>query len=238
MATALRLLPSRGWTAGLFGRRDRALLVLAASADLSYRELAVMTVGQLDILDGAAGITDTTGEVRVIEATADPVLCGPCALARWRRVVDAGGSSAARMRYLLNKAKVVTAGSRHVCRAPEPIETKTLGVPLFAPINQWGHLPLPIRPLSRHAVSVLARQVQTGFPAHRELDVDDVVDLLDPVEAAAGESTVPRPVYDWAAANRKKKDAIAQLRSLSATMDDIDARINELAERAQNLDLD
>jgi len=49
---ALRLLPSRGWTAGLFGRRDKALLVLAALTDLPYRELVVMTVGQLDIVDG------------------------------------------------------------------------------------------------------------------------------------------------------------------------------------------
>ncbi len=77
VATAMRLLPSRGWTAGLFGRRDRALLTLAASTDLPYRELAVMRVGQLDIVDGAAGITDTSSEVHLIEATADPVLCGP-----------------------------------------------------------------------------------------------------------------------------------------------------------------
>ena len=43
---------------------------------------------------------------------------------------------------------------------------------------------------------------------------------------------------DWAAANQKKKDAIAELTSQSATMDDIDARINEPGERTRNLDLD
>ena len=30
-------------------------------------------------------------------------------------------------------------------RAPEPINPKTWAAPLFPPINQWGHLPLPIR---------------------------------------------------------------------------------------------
>ncbi len=204
---ALRLLPSRGWTAGLFGRRDKALLVLAAATDLPYRELAVMAVGQLDIVDGAAGVTDTSGEIHVIEAVADAVLCGPCALARWRRVVDAEvtGTSAAGMRRLFKKAPVVTSESRHVCREPEPAAAKTLAVPLFPPINQWGYLPLPIQPLSRHAISVLARQVQTGLPAHRDLDVDEVVDILSPPETEAGEPAPPRPAYDWAAANQKKR---------------------------------
>ena len=240
VATAMRLLPSRGWTAGLFGRRDRALLTLAASTDLPYRELAVMTVGQLDIVDAVAGITDTSGELHLVEATADPVLCGPCALVRWRRIVDVevGGTSAKGLAGKLKNAKAVTPASRHVCRTPAPIRVKTEAAALFPPINQWGHLPAALYPLSRHAVSILARQVQTGLPAHRDLHVDDVADVLNLAEPVAAEPTVPRPAWDWAAANQKKKEAIVQLASLSAAMDDIDARIDELAERTRNLDLD
>jgi len=240
VATALRLLPSRGWTAGLFGRRDKALLALAASTRIPYRELAVMRVGQLDIVDGVAGVTDSAGEMHVIDAVADAVLCGPCALVRWRRVIDVEVTtiSAARMRYLLKKAPVVTSTSRHVCRDPEPIDPKTVAVPLFPPINQWGHLPLPIHPLSRHAISILARQAETGLPAHRDLNVDAVVDVLSPADTGAGEPAVPPPAYDWAAANQKKKEAIAQLASLSTTMDDIDARINQLIDRTRSLELD
>ncbi len=70
---------------------------------------------------------------------------------------------------------------------------------------------------------------------HRDLNVDEV---LSPVESQAGQSAVPRPAYDWAAANRKKKEAIAQLASLAGIMDDVDARINELIDRTRNLDLD
>lgn len=229
-AAAMRLLPTRGWTAGLFGHRDKALLVLAAATDLPYRELANMRVGQLDILDGAARITDTAGNILLIEAVPDPVLCGPCALLRWRRIIDAEvrGTSAKRMAKMLKDAYPVTAASRHVCPAPKPIRAKTELVSLFAPINQWKHLPMPIHPLSRHGISILARQIQTGLPAHRDLDVDDVVDVLRPADLDAGEPAAPGPAYDWAAANQKKKEAIAQLASLSTAMDDIEARINQL----------
>ncbi len=240
VVTALRLLPSRGWTAGLFGRRDKALLTLAAATEIHYRKMAVMTVGQLDIVDGVAGVTDTSGEMHLIEAVTDAVLCGPCALVRWRRVVDAeiGGTSAKRMAQMLKDAHPVTAVSRHVCRTPKPIQAKTLQAPLFPPINQWGHLPLPIHPLSRHAISVLARQIQTGLPAHRDLDVDEIADVLNPAETEARQPVIPRPAYDWAAANQKKKEAVAQLASLSASMDDIDTRINQLIDRTRRLELD
>jgi len=129
---------------------------------------------------------------------------------------------------------------RHPCRSPKPIRAKTSPVSLFPPINQWGHLPLPLQPLTRHATSVLARQIHTGIRTHRDLNVDGVIDVLNPTAAATRtiEQTVSRPVYDWAAANQKKKDAIAQLASLSATMDEMDARINALVERTRNLELD
>src|SRR5664280_1440330 len=40
---ALRGLPSHGWTQGMFGRRDRCLLVLSQLAGVPYRHLATMT---------------------------------------------------------------------------------------------------------------------------------------------------------------------------------------------------
>ena len=72
----------------------------------------------------------------------DPVLCGPCALVRWRRVLDTA------VTHHTTRALEVTATSHHPCRRPKPIDDKTLAVPLFPPINQWGHLPEPIRALS------------------------------------------------------------------------------------------
>jgi len=237
----MRLLPSHGWTAGLFGRRDRALLTLAAATPIPYRQLAHLTVGQLHIADGVAAVTDQHGATHVVEAATDPVLCRPCALVRWRRVLNTAVTRHATraLTDLLKKAKEVTATSHHPCRNPKPIDDKTLAVPLFPPINQWGHLPEPIRALSPHSTSHLARQADTGLAHHKALDVDQfvavmAVDLSAPELAPAAE----RPVWDWTAANQKKKEAIAAMTALTQTMDDIDARINALVERTRSLALD
>jgi len=85
----MRLLPSHGWVGGLFGRRDRALLALAAATTIPYRQVPRLTVGQLSIADGVATVTDQHGAAHVIESATDLVLCGPWALVQWRRVLDA-----------------------------------------------------------------------------------------------------------------------------------------------------
>ena len=59
---ALRGLPSHGWTAGMFGRRDRCLLVLSQLAGVPYQHLATLTAGGLHIADGAATIRSPAGE--------------------------------------------------------------------------------------------------------------------------------------------------------------------------------
>jgi len=234
----MRLLPSHGWTGGLFGRRDRALLTLAAQTSIPYRQLPQLTVAQPHIADGVATVTDHRGHTHVIEAAADPTLCGPCALVRWRRVRDTEATHK-RVKKLLKDAKDVTGASHHACRAPKPIDPRTLEAVLFPPINQWGHLPLPIRPLSPHSTSRLARQADADLAHHRVLDVDEMV-----VAAAAGADqaveptpVVVRPVYDWAAANQRKKDAVQQLAPLADALDDIEARIDQLVARTKGLDL-
>jgi len=233
----MRLLPSNGWTTGLFGRRDRALLTLAAQTTIPYRQLPQLTVGQLNIADGTASITDHRGTAYVVESAADPVLCGPCALVRWRRVLDTEATHK-RVKKLLKDAEEVTSASHHPCQAPKPIDDRTLEVPLYPPINQWGHLPLPIRPLSPHSTSRLARQADTGLAHHKALDVDDLVAALDPQQTAAEPAPMALPVYDWEAANQRKKDAVQQLAPLADALDDLEIRIAELVARTKHLGLD
>ncbi len=233
----MRLLPSHGWTGGLFGRRDRALLTLAAQTTIPYRQLPRLTIAQLHIADGIATITDHHGAEHVIEAAGDPVLCGPCALVRWRRVLDTEVTHKS-AKTLLKKAEEVTGASHHSCRSPKPIDARTLDAQLFPPINQWGHLPLPIRPLSPHSTSRLARQADTGLAHHRVLDVDELVAVADANQVA--EDPVPavaRTVYDWEAANQRKKDAVQQLAPLADALDDIETRIDELIARTKDLEL-
>jgi len=232
----MRLLPSHGWVGGLFGRRDRALLTLAAYTQIPYRQLPRLTVDQLRIADGVATITDQHGTTRVIESAADPMLCGPCALVRWRRVLDAEAKHK-RLKTLFKDAKEVTAASHHPCQSPKPIDDRTLDAPLFPPINQWRHLPLPIRPMSPHSTSRLARQADTGLAHHKALRAEELIAALDPQQAAVEPAPVALPAWDWEAANQRKKDAMLQLAPLADALDDIEARIAELVAKTERLEL-
>ncbi len=232
----MRMLPSHGWIAGLFGRRDRALLTLAAATTIPYRQLPRLTVAQLHIADSVATITDRHGTAHVVESATDPVLCGPCTLVRWRRVLDTEVKHKS-VKTLLKKAEEVTGAGHHSCRSPKHIDARTLDAVLFPPINQWGHLPLPIRLLSPHSTSRLARQADTGLAHHRVLDVDELVAVVGANQVAVDPAPpVARPVYDWAAANQRKKDAVQQLAPLADALDDIEARIDELLARTKDLD--
>ncbi len=231
----MRVLPSNGWTAGLFGRRDRALLTLAAHTTIPYRQLPRLTVAQLHIADGTAIITDHHGTAHVVEPASDPVLCGPCTLVRWRRVLNTEVKHK-RVKTLLKDAEVVTAGSHHPCRAPKPIDDRTLDAVLFPPINQWGHLPLPIRPMSPHSTSRLARQADTGLAHHKALRVDDLVAALDPQQTAAEPAPMALPVWDWEAANQRKIEAVRQLAPLADALDDLETRIAGLVARTKDLE--
>ena len=238
---AMRLLPSRGWVGGLFGRRDRALLTVAAHTEIPYRQIGGLTVGHLQIVGGGATITDRYGAEHLVESDESPVLCGPCALVRWRRLLDITVAKKTRMsEFLTTKAKEVTEASHHPCRQPQPIDPRTLEVSLFPPIDQWGHLAVQIRPLTARSVSRLARQAETGLAAHKVLHVDEFNAVLDsPCQTPDTTSPpvlAPRPVWDWAAANDKKKAAITTLAPLTDMLDEVDARIDELVARTQRLE--
>jgi len=76
---ALRGLPSHGWTQGMFGRRDRCLLVLSQLAGVPYRHLTTMTAGDISVADGVVTIRLAAGEW-TIDANDDVVVCGSCAV--------------------------------------------------------------------------------------------------------------------------------------------------------------
>jgi len=67
-----------------------------------------LTVGQLHMADGVATITDHHGKAHIVEAAAYPVLFGPCALVRWRRVLDTEAQHKS-VKTLLKDAEVVSA---------------------------------------------------------------------------------------------------------------------------------
>ena len=84
---ALRGLPSHGWTAGMFGRRDGCLLVLSQLAGVPYQHLATLTAGGLQIEEGVATIRSPAGEW-TLRPAGEAILCGPCAVVRWLKILD------------------------------------------------------------------------------------------------------------------------------------------------------
>ena len=69
----------------------------------------------------------------------DGLLCGPCAVGRWLRVLARA----------VQAATPVTDHSPHQCRSIRSPAEATRSAPLLPPIDQWGYLPFPLQPLSR-----------------------------------------------------------------------------------------
>jgi hypothetical protein len=237
---ALRMLPSRGWTGGLFGRRDRCLLVLSQLARVPHRHLAGLVAGDITVANGAATVT-VGDQTRAVVAVDDPVLCGPCAIARWLRahqVIVDPGSATRTIARLLDKAAEPTSNSPHICRKPLPTADRaTSSAPLLAPIDQWGATPFPMSPMSPHAVSRQARDLMDGTTTvHRDLPVHPVAD--EPAPTGAHRGAVVAAGYSKqqvrAAWDQRRSD-LAELAGVADELADVDRRAAEINERIDQL---
>jgi len=141
---ALRGLPSHGWTGGMFGRRDRALLVLSPFAGVPYRHLVTLTAGDTHIADGVATIRSPVGEWTLRPAD-EPILCGPCAVVRWLKILNLAVThpSTRTIAGGLKKTPPVDHRSPHVCNTRPVLDERTVAVPLLP------HRPIGIRTVPR-----------------------------------------------------------------------------------------
>jgi hypothetical protein len=241
VAAALRGLPSHGWTAGMFGRRDRCLLVLSQLAGVPYRHLARLTAGDVHIEEGVATIRSEAGEWTLRPAD-DGLLCGPCAVVRWLKILDLAVTkpSTKTIARALKKAKAVDHRSPHVCQSGPVLGEATRGVPLLPPIDQWGALPLPLQRLSPHSLSRRTRDLLAGdLGAHRDLPVDPDP---EPVVTASGEPPVTEPAAssaynaaDAAAAWDRRRRELEHLAGITDVLADVERRADELNGRAAEL---
>ena len=103
----------------MFGRRDRCLLVLSQlAAGVPYKILAEMTCGTVTVAGGTASIASSAGAI-TLTAVDDPVVCGPCAITRWFRVLDVVMTKPSHrvLARLIDEAEPVTDHSSHLCRS-------------------------------------------------------------------------------------------------------------------------
>jgi hypothetical protein len=230
---ALRVLPSHGWTQGMFGRRDRCLLVLSQLAGVPYQHLATLTARDVTMVDGTVTITSAAGS-RTVVPDPDPVVCGPCAVARWLRVLDVlmTTPSTRELAAALRKSHEVTDRSPHLCRSTRGISAPTAAAPLLPPIDQWGYVPFPVHRLTPHSLSQRVQDMLAGdFVPHRRLPDDNETPEPEPPPAPAPS----RAVYSRDDAQRAWVRRRADLRDIAGIDDvlaEIDARAKELERRS------
>ncbi len=229
---ALRRLPSHGWINGWFGRRDRALLIVA-QAGVPYRRIAALTAGDIALTDTVATITTTIGLI-TLHPDADPVLCGPCALVRWLRALHLAVTkpSTRTLAWAIDRAPVVEGSSPHLCRSRRPLPTGITEVPLLPPIDPRGYLSITPRPLSPHSVSHLARGNATGPGTIHRIE-PQTPDELPPTPPATPITPAPTPytAQDWEQAVARRRADQERLRGVDRTLDEADRRAAEINRR-------
>jgi hypothetical protein len=236
---ALRGLPSHGWTQGMFGRRDRCLLVLSQLAGVPYRHLAALTAGDVTVDDGTVAITRSAGGWRVAPDD-DPVVCGCCTVVRWLRVLDLAATkiNTGVVAGAVGRAEAVTGESPHLCRSSRELDAATTVVPLFPPIDQWGALPFPAQPLTPHSLSRRVRDVLAGdLGAHRHLPVDrdDDVKPVTPAPVSAMHQRVGDGRRTWREAWDRRRADLAELGGVADELTAVDRRVDDLNRRAAAL---
>jgi hypothetical protein len=167
----------------------------------------------------------------------DPVLCGPCAIARWLHTHDVIVVKIATRAVCdhLRKAKTLTSSTPHACRRPLMIDDRSAGHPLLAPVTQWGHAPFPLTPMSPHAVSRQARDLLDGIiTVHRDLPplpTAETAPIATPREAVATGYTKQQVRAAW---ERRRSD-LADLAGVADELADVDRRAAEINERIDQL---
>ncbi len=221
-------LPIHGWTNGWFGRRDRALLVLADTA-LTYRAIAELTVG--DIYFTPTGATITSGNDAVeLPPGVDQIRCRPCALALWIQALQLAASSATvRVARVVDRTAPLTPDGPHCCRQPVTITDGAL--PLLPASNPWGQLDLEPVAIRGRTVSRLARSDRPRNHRHHPPPAGESPTPPPP----APPPSVPLEPLDPAKAAAVRHATTAALRPLSAVIDDLDAAAAELERRSATL---
>jgi hypothetical protein len=136
LRTALHLLPSHGWTVGLFGRRDRALVVLTA-AGADSRQLAAATAADLTVGEGTVSFDTGSAVITLHRRDDDPVMCGPCTAGRRLRLLRLIAATHSHRHWIdaLHHSPEVTPVSPHQCTRPVVLDDTTAAVPLLPRID-------------------------------------------------------------------------------------------------------
>ncbi|MEW2018773.1 recombinase [Rhodococcus sp. NPDC076796] len=223
-------LPTAGWTAGLFGRRDGLLLLLAVSG-LSFEHISALRRCDLHI-------DDDTLVVESIHTLTLPPFHLPGSLSpaqiyqQWSEIL-AFQDRAPSTRLLADRLDTDTLPTSYPpSEAAEQRTAKHQADPLFTPIDRWGHTPFGKSVLSAQSIArVFAAHVNgqaaTHHPHRRTARRTDDAPAYEPI-------VYPEVVLDdrhYEAGIEARRRAHEALTDVTSTLDDIENRADAILER-------
>ncbi|WP_420878957.1 hypothetical protein [Rhodococcus sp. (in: high G+C Gram-positive bacteria)] len=235
-AAVVATLPTAGCPAGIFGRRDAALLVLVGAAGLTYGQIERLQRSQVRVVGRTMHVQ--AGAVSVtVPAETDPRWCPVAVFLRWARLRAYADRypSTEMLRAVIARSEPLTADS---VESYAPLPPLRQDGPLVLPIDRWGGFG-PSRWQFDDRVSwglraaaigeiVSAHLAGTG-PRHtalareqRSVVVEEPVD--SPPEPMLGE-------WDVDAGLRARAEAQRVLSDVADTMRDVEAEADALAAR-------
>jgi len=239
VAQAIRRLPTAGWPAGMFGRRDALLLTLRYQAGLSLGELVGLTTDRIRIVDGAVEIDLAPGRVVSLGSEDDPAVCPSCVWRRWQIILNAAAGYAAAWKLTEILTPPPDPNEDHLCTSDAPGRL-VRPVPVFMPIDRWGSLPLPLRPTTTRTASTLTTGHLAGTIPPHHVQLDSHVEQQTTAfghEPEPVEPVPPRPDYTQIhqAGLAARAAAVTQLRNVDTDLDLVDQAVDELNRRLTEL---
>lgn len=231
VAPIIDRLPTSGWTAGLFGRRDGLLLLLAA-AGLSFERISTLQRADLHVDDDGALVIESVHPTRLDSVTHPGSVSPAQVYQRWAQILEFH-DRAPSTRLLADRLDTGTLPAEYLPRlVTERAVAQRQAAPLFTPIDRWGHRPLGRSTLSPQSIaSIVAAHLAGEPPLHRPIQRRPRLAQTPETRQPETHPTVALDDRYHERGLEARRTAHTALSDVTATLDDVETRADALLEK-------